>query len=51
MENGLFANRKNLHKNIAFYLTLSVAFLLPFKLPVPVLIALLTLNWLIEGDF
>ena len=47
----MLADKPNLHKNIAYYLTLSLAFLLPFKLPVPDIIALLTLNWLIEGDF
>jgi O-antigen ligase len=40
-----------LHTRLHFLITCLIAFALPFKTIVPVLIALLLLNWLLEGDF
>ncbi|HRG54094.1 MAG TPA: O-antigen ligase family protein [Bacteroidia bacterium] len=43
--------KQHIHANIHFYLSVLIAFLLPLARYVPVIIILLTLNWLIEGDF
>ncbi len=51
MFKGLYINREKFHRDIAFYLMMAIAFLLPFKFLVPSLIALLTINWLLEGNF
>ncbi len=42
---------KELHTKIYFFLALAIAFCLPFARFTPVFIALMLLNWLIEGDF
>jgi O-antigen ligase len=42
---------KALHTRIHFLISTLIACLLPFKTPVPLFIALLFLNWLLEGDY
>lgn len=42
---------KSLNTRIHFFLSCCIAFLLPFKQGVSTCIALLLLNWLVEGDF
>jgi O-antigen ligase len=44
------SEKKDLHKRTHYYLALLVAFCLPIGLFTPIFIALLTLNWLVEGD-
>jgi O-antigen ligase len=44
-------NKQQFHKNTHFYLSLVIAFFLPLARLLPILIALLVLNWLVEGDF
>lgn len=44
-------NKSALHKNLHFYLCCAIAFLISFKLLVPVIIILLVVNWLSEGNF
>lgn len=43
--------KQQFHTSAHFYLSVLIAFFLPIARFVPVLILLLTLNWLIEGDF
>lgn len=43
--------RKEFHTKAYFYLALSIAFSLPFARLTPIFIALMLLNWIIEGDF
>ncbi len=43
--------RQQLHHAVSWYLCMGTAFLLPFKVLVPQLIALLMVNWLLEGNF
>lgn len=43
--------RQHFHTQAHFYLSMLIAFFLPLARFVPVIILLLTLNWLIEGDF
>jgi O-antigen ligase len=40
-----------IHSRIHFILSCLIAFLLPFKTVVPLVILVLSLNWLLEGDF
>lgn len=42
---------KALHFKIHFYLTLAIAFTIPFARFTPIFIALLFINWLLEADF
>lgn len=42
--------RQEFHTKTYFYLALSIAFSLPFARLTPILIALMLLNWIIEGD-
>jgi O-antigen ligase len=42
---------QTIHTRIHFLLTCLIAFLLPFKQIVSICIALLLLNWILEGDF
>ncbi|TNE54852.1 MAG: hypothetical protein EP338_05920 [Bacteroidetes bacterium] len=44
-------SRKKIHENIHLYLACTIAFTMPFARLTPVFIALLFLNWLIEGRF
>lgn len=50
MEKALYS-RKQVHRNLAFYLTLLISFFLAFKIAVPIFIGILLVNWLIEGNF
>lgn len=43
--------KQQFHTKAHFYLSMLVAFLLPFAHFVPIVIILMILNWLIEGDF
>lgn len=43
-------DRKKFHIQAHYYLTIMIAFCLPFVRPTPIFISLLLLNWLIEGD-
>ena len=43
--------RKQFHTTVHFYLAMIIAFALPIARYVPICIALMLLNWLIEGDF
>jgi O-antigen ligase len=44
-------SRKQVHRDIAFYLTTLISFSLAFKAIVPILIGLLVINWFVEGNF
>ena len=44
-------SRSEIHKNFHFYLSCALAFLMSFKFFIPVLIALLFVNWLAQGNF
>jgi O-antigen ligase len=43
--------RQAFHTKAHFYLTILIAFSLPFAILTPLFIALMLLNWLVEGDF